>query len=1081
VPRESRGSAYGAIEQPYPGLRPFRETEQAIFFGRSGQIGEILRRLRQSHLAAIVGGSGSGKSSLIRAGVIPELRARGLSDSGDFWLIADFTPKDQALDNLAKALAPLLERGERSEDEHWRSVRQGVLERNSIGAFFEANRNRVVLEEGQPDDARSIANLLIICDQFEEIFRNWQDPVARRQADSLVNLLVGAYEGREKFARLFVIIGMRSDDLHRTTNYIKLPSLINASSYLTRRLDTGEVAAAIIEPMRFAIRTLFRENKLRPPAYRPIAVDSSPFEPEVMRRLYDEVANFAHDPDHLPLLQHLLSVIWEHVKGRFLGAFEHGSAAVESELRITVDDLVAATGFPSIEAMDRFASSGGGMLLGRALDREADRAWNANPDDRGVAEYMFRLLASVDNRGSYKRRWTTRREIREVAGTTPGRVEAVIAAFTSPYPFLNVAGAGDEDKIDVSHESFIRQWSRFVSWLKAEHELAAAFVSLEKGYEAWRDSLSGVSTPRRYLRLAFGRLTDDHLATLEDWCRSRSRNDAWSKRYEKGTDEEQEAPLHSDAQPKAAVPLATLRSFYWRSRWLGRGRRWSPAAILVLLPVLWLLFLILWMASVNQDAYRTFALANEITSPSFQQDENSAFRLWEAAMNLEALDVVEDNWRHPLPTLRAGRRLVGKYLKLVTYDGYELASETADRAARLKSATLIWPADAAGQRASAVTPVTSWPGACRANPWSSLQTMTEVEWSSPGFAKADALPTVIHRTPAPGEARDGAQIALLRSAVNENLYALFSISRKCEPVVISAFSIAPGSTIKFDRDLSILAFNTKVLGENGTLKDNFNLIRVRLVRQCPELGDGKCEAPSFVGDIDPRFLEVPVGAPYEVTESGFLVDVNNQFWATHWLDKPRMLTPDELLSLANDVREPNDLGPPLGMSPTEPGGAKCTASGRYVATLRPDTRSSQFRLEVFQNKYGDDAACGDDASNSVRLLRVSFISSRLKGLRFGAGDDKGYVFLYGDEPHVIYKLAWARKVLLRDLCGAIDQWWGPAAWGPEHDYLPGRDQHRYPEDFVKRADAMSAVLASVARCRGTVADPAMGAAPPSRN
>ena len=1071
--RESRPRGYDPITQPYPGLRPFREGEQPIFFGRDNQIDEILSRLRESHVAAVVGGSGSGKSSLIKAGVIPELRARGLADRGDFWLIADFTPKDQALDNLAKAIAPLIERGERGEKEHWESIRQGILERNSIGGFLEASRGAVVLEQGQPPQARSIANLLVICDQFEEIFRNWQDPDARRQADLLVDLLVGAYENRDQFPRLFVIIGMRSDDLHRTTNYIKLPTVINASSYLTRRLDIGEIAAAIIEPMRFVIRNLCRENNRRPPAFRPIAVDSSPFDPDVMRRLYDEVAKFAHDPDHLPLLQHLLSVIWERVRGPFNQAFARARTDADFQPKITLPDLVDVLGFKSVAEMDRFASPGGGRLLGRALDQEADRAWESNPDAKGVAELMFRLLASLDSRGNYKRRWTTRKEIRDVAGTTPERVEDVIKAFTHPYPFLNVSGPGEEDKIDVSHESFIRQWSRFVGWLKAERELATAFVNLEKGYSDWRDSINTGSRLRGYLRWAFGRLNDDGLAALDVWRRDRSRNEAWSKRYERGTDDEQEAPLHSDQRPKAAVPLAELRWFYWRSWGLSKGRRWSPALILILLPLLWGLWLIVWMALVNQDAYRTFALANEITSPSFQQDDNSAYRLWEAALNLEALDVIAIRWRNPPLTLGSGRKLIGKYL--MTYDGYELASETADRAARLKSATLIWPISADGQSKNPVTPDGGWPIACDNNPWSDPQTLAEFEKSIQGFAKPDALPSVVHKTPAPGEEKDGAKIVLLKSTANENLYALFSISKNCKPGLITPFSISPGSSIMFDKRLSVLAFNTKVPGENGDLKDDFYVSRVRLVRQCESTHDGKCESPAFVPDNDPRPLEVPIEAPYTVAENGLLVDHSGNFWSVHWLDKPRMLTPEERDKLTPDVREPKGLGQPLRDNAAGTEDMRCTVSNRFMARLTNDTKSSQYRVEIFQNKYGDDADCAANPTDSVRLLRLSFLSSRPRDVRFGTNADDGYVFIYGDETQVIYKLAWARRVLLNDLCAAIDQWWGPSTWTQGHDYLPFRKsvghKNPYPKDFERRADAMSSILASVPGCRGGAAGP----------
>ena len=90
--------AYSAPDKPYPGLRPFRENEQRLFFGRDRQIKEILQRLERSSFAVVIGGSGSGKSSIVNAGVIPSLRKKQLRGRGDFWLTARFSPLDRPLE-----------------------------------------------------------------------------------------------------------------------------------------------------------------------------------------------------------------------------------------------------------------------------------------------------------------------------------------------------------------------------------------------------------------------------------------------------------------------------------------------------------------------------------------------------------------------------------------------------------------------------------------------------------------------------------------------------------------------------------------------------------------------------------------------------------------------------------------------------------------------------------------------------------------------------------------------------------------------------------------------------------------------
>ena len=242
-----------ALLNPYPGLRPFAETEQRLFFGRTYQVGEILQRLERTSFAVVTGGSGSGKSSIVNAGVIPALRKRQLASRGDFWLAATFSPKDQPFKNLAAELAKLIEPLDgQSSDELAEDVEQTLLETNSLAGFFERYEDRIILEDGQAPESRTSANLLIFCDQFEEIFReqNRDNP----EAAQLVDLIVEAYRNQSKYPRLFVMIGMRSEDLHRCAAFIDLPNVINGSVFLTRRLDEAEIVSAIVEPMRLSLR-----------------------------------------------------------------------------------------------------------------------------------------------------------------------------------------------------------------------------------------------------------------------------------------------------------------------------------------------------------------------------------------------------------------------------------------------------------------------------------------------------------------------------------------------------------------------------------------------------------------------------------------------------------------------------------------------------------------------------------------------------------------------------------------------------------------------------------------------------------
>ena len=102
------------ITNPFPGLRPFETDEYGLFFGREGQSDALIERLQRSHFLAVVGTSGSGKSSIVRAGLLPALRGGMMAGAGSGWRIAIMRPGNDPIGNLAGALVEkevLLEAG----------------------------------------------------------------------------------------------------------------------------------------------------------------------------------------------------------------------------------------------------------------------------------------------------------------------------------------------------------------------------------------------------------------------------------------------------------------------------------------------------------------------------------------------------------------------------------------------------------------------------------------------------------------------------------------------------------------------------------------------------------------------------------------------------------------------------------------------------------------------------------------------------------------------------------------------------------------------------------------------------------
>lgn len=264
------------VVNPFPGLRPFETDEYGLFFGREGQSDALIERLQRSHFLAVVGTSGSGKSSLVRAGLLPALRGGMMAGAGSGWRIAIMRPGNDPIGNLANALAEkdvLLEAGGGLPPAEAEAVIEATLRRGSLGLVDAARQARLQDHE----------KLLVVVDQFEELFRF---RAARSlsstgdDASAFVKLLLEASEQRE--LSIFVVPTMRSDFLGDCAQFQGLPEAINDGQYLIPRMTRDE--------RRFAITG-------------PVGVKRCKITEPLVNRLMNDVGD---NPDQLPILQHAL-------------------------------------------------------------------------------------------------------------------------------------------------------------------------------------------------------------------------------------------------------------------------------------------------------------------------------------------------------------------------------------------------------------------------------------------------------------------------------------------------------------------------------------------------------------------------------------------------------------------------------------------------------------------------------------------------------------------------------------------------------------------------------------------------------
>ncbi len=170
---------------PYPGLRPFEASETHLFFGREEQVDALLARLHRSRLVAVVGESGAGKSSLVRAGLLPALEAGFLANAGADWRILLMRPGAAPLEALTEALlAPGVFSAEGGVPAH--AFAAAELRRGPLG----------LLQLLRDTHLPAHSNLLLVVDQFEELFR-FRSAAHRDEADAFVDLLLHSVAQRE--------------------------------------------------------------------------------------------------------------------------------------------------------------------------------------------------------------------------------------------------------------------------------------------------------------------------------------------------------------------------------------------------------------------------------------------------------------------------------------------------------------------------------------------------------------------------------------------------------------------------------------------------------------------------------------------------------------------------------------------------------------------------------------------------------------------------------------------------------------------------------------------------------------------
>jgi formylglycine-generating enzyme required for sulfatase activity len=493
-------------------------------------IDDVIERRATHCLVLIHGASGSGKSSLVRAGVLPRLAGQYLR-VGAPWRTFSIRPSGGPLWNLAKEFARL--EGRADDLARIDKIVATFSARDAtLSSIFASNASHVAA----PDE-----RLCILVDQFEELFR-FEKETSREEAELFVDLLVrndtvpdGASktpketddrQNGARAARVHVIVTMRSEYLGECARFKGLAEAINRTQYLVPGMDRDSLLRAIL---------------------RPAQVYGGEVASELAEKL---VAEAGGREDELPLIQHGLMFLWNAAAAR---------AKPGERVVLDSEPLEAAGG------LVRLLSDHADAVAGVAA---------ADPAHRDTLERLFRALTDMNVEGKAIRRPRAFRDLVAVTQSDPDTLRGIIEAFrrdgvsfVTPYGDQPIA---DNTVIDISHEALIRCWNKLADpdsgWLTHEFNDGLIWRSLlveAEGFAAdKRRVLSPATTAERW-----------------KWWQHRHVNAAWAQRYgdsfplvKKLIDASRRHSRHIRQLQAAAIVVSLLIGFAGAAYWVSQNQ-----------------------------------------------------------------------------------------------------------------------------------------------------------------------------------------------------------------------------------------------------------------------------------------------------------------------------------------------------------------------------------------------------------------------------------------------------------------------------------------------------------------------------
>jgi WD40 repeat protein len=410
---------------PYRGLEAFDEEHAEYFFGRDELTATLITQLKTDRFVAVVGASGIGKSSLVRAGMISRLRQEKTALGDDRWRIKLLSPARHPLRSLAAAFIdptlPDLERAEqlRRAEEFLQDGGNGLaqLVRASLPV------PTIFSKRTQADQPR----LLLVIDQFEEVFTLSQGSEAEQERQQFFDCLLNAAELVKD--RLSIVIVLRTDFLPKCSLYEGLASQISRHQLRVTPLKYEQIKATIVQPAQ-KVGIVCASNLI-----------------------YTMLLDSSGAPGELPLLQYTLLELWQRRQTGADGA--------------------------TVLTLESYQELGG--IQGTLQKRATDVFCRLTEPEQPIAQRIFLALTQLGDGTEDTRRRVSKSELVTPAYSMEAVNQVLEKLVTAKLIVV-------DHEIDVIHEALIRNWPLLRTWLNDHREILRRLRKVEQSAQEWDQS-----------------------------------------------------------------------------------------------------------------------------------------------------------------------------------------------------------------------------------------------------------------------------------------------------------------------------------------------------------------------------------------------------------------------------------------------------------------------------------------------------------------------------------------------------------------------------------------------------------------